>query len=107
MQDHLKACEENEMKEVSCPHKDCNEVFTKSEIDDHVQNCPYKKQHAASTSPPNSPKHLMAQETSITQQCCFSFVGCPFVGNKLELSEHMATQSFNLYLQLFINSVSS
>ena len=78
------------MAEVSCSHEGCMEVLIRSEIDDHVQKCPYKKQNASSrTSPPNSPNHLVVKEKLIAQQCCFSFIGCQFVGNKLELSTHM------------------
>ena len=83
------------MKEISCPHKGCSEVFTKSQIDDHVQNCPYKIQHGANNSPLNSPNRLMTKEKSITQQCSFSFIGCPFEGSKLELSEHMEKDPHN------------
>ena len=78
------------MTEVSCSHEGCMEVLIRSEMVDHMQKCPYKKQNVSSrTSPPNSPNHLIAKEKLITQQCCFSFIGCQFVGNKLELSTHM------------------
>ena len=97
------------MAEVSCPHKGCMEVLIRSEIDDHVQKCPYKKQNVSSrTSPPNSPNHLVAKEKLIMQQCCFFFIGCQFVGNKLELSSYThgerCTYSLKLHWQLFINS---
>ena len=78
------------MSEVLCPHKGCTEVLVRSEIDDHVQKCPHKNRNASSyTSPLSSPNHLVAKEKLITQQCCFSFIGCQFVGSKLELSTHM------------------
>ena len=37
----------------------------------------------------------MTKEKSITQQCSFSFIGCPFVGNKSELTEHMEKDPHN------------
>ena len=78
------------MAEISCPHKGCNEVFIRSKIDDHVQKCKYKiNKDASITGPLNSPNHLVAKENAIMEQCNFSFVGCQFVGNKLELSLHM------------------
>ena len=82
--------DECQMSEVSCPHRGCTEILIRSEIDGHVQKCPHKNQNASSyTSPLNSPNHLVAKEKLTTQQCCFFFIGCQFVGNKLELSTHM------------------
>ena len=97
------------MAEVSCPHKGCTEVFIRSdlEIDDHVQKCPYKSQNASSgISPLNSPNHLMAKEKLIIQQCCFSFIGCKFVGNKLELSIHME-KDVHIHLSYVCNYLST
>ena len=39
IQGHIK--DECQMVTVSCPNEGCNEVFIKSQFDDHVQNCQY------------------------------------------------------------------
>ena len=75
------------MVEVSYPHKGCNEISIRSQIDDHVQKCLFK--NPISTSPLNSPYHSVSKEKSLIRQCTFSYMGCQFEGNKLQLSTHM------------------
>ena len=54
------------MVEVSCPHEGCTEVLIRSEIDDHVQKCPYIKQSVSgSTGPLNSPNHLVLDSAKV------------------------------------------
>ena len=93
--------------EVPCPHKGCNEVFKRSEIDDHVQKCQYKvAQHASNTSSLTSPNHLVATVKSVTQQCCFSCVDCQFVGDKIELDTHMKKDilSHSIYICNYLST---
>ena len=75
------------MVEVSCPHNGCNEISVRSEIDDHVQKYLFK--NPTSTSSLNSPNHLVSKEKLLIRQCIFSYMGCQFKGNKLQLSTHM------------------
>ena len=103
LQTHLK--DECQMVEVSCPHEDCTEVHITSEIDDHVQKCPYIKQSVSgSTGPLNSPYHVVVAKEKL--QCCFSLIGCQFVGNKLELSTHME-KDVHIHLSYICNHLST
>ena len=92
------------MVDLSCPNEGCSELFTRSEINDHVQKCVYK--NPISTTPLNSLNHSESKEKSLIQQCCFSYMGCQFEGNKLQLSTHIENDVHN-HLSYICNYLSS
>ena len=80
------------MVKVSCPNEGCNEVFIKSQFNDHLQNCQYSQNLSTCLNNQyTSSNHgsCIVNKGSATQQCCFAFLGCQFVGSSLELVKHM------------------
>ena len=80
------------MVKVSCPNEGCSEVLIKSQYDDHVQSCQYSRNlHAQLNKQDVSSSHdsCIANKELTTQQCCFAFLGCQFVGSGSELVKHM------------------
>ena len=79
------------MVTVSCPNEGCNEVFTKSQFDDHVQNCQYSGNinSQLNKQDTSSSRGYVTKGKSATQQCHYAFLGCHFVGNDSELAKHM------------------
>ena len=76
---------------VSCPNEGCDEIFTKSQIYDHVQNCQCSGDiNSQLNNQDTSSSHgYIGKGKLATQQCRFAFLGCRFVGNDLELAKHM------------------
>ena len=86
MQNHLK--DECQIVMGLCPNEGCNEVFIKSQLDDHVQKCHHSSNQLSKQDMSNS-HGFAASRKSAPQQCNFNFLGCHFVGNNVELAKHM------------------
>ena len=80
------------MVTVSCPNEGCSEVFIKLQFEDHIQNCQYSQNlNTQMNNQDISSYHgsCTANKRSTTQQCCFAFLGCQFVGSSSKLVKHM------------------
>ena len=75
------------MVKVSCSNEGCSEVIIKSQFDDHVQNCQRSRNTNGYWSVSNN--HSFGAKGKSTQKCQFAILGCQFVGNDLELAEHI------------------
>ena len=79
------------MVTVSCPNGGCNEIFTKSQIDNHLPNCRHNTNNQLQLIKRDiSSNHsLIAKEKHTAQKCQFALIGCQFIGNDSELTKHM------------------
>jgi len=88
------------MIRISCPNQGCKEDFTKSQIEDHLQNCQYSEESSTQMNKQDPSKiHSFAAKTkSLKQKCHFASFGCFFVGDDADLANHMHEQSLRIYL---------
>ena len=85
------------MIRVSCPNKGCKEDFTKSQIEDHLQNCQYSGEISTQMNmqDPSEIHSFAAKTKSLKQKCHFASLGCFFVGDDSELAIHMQKEMNN------------
>ena len=76
------------MVTVSCPNEGCNEIHTRSQIDNHLQSCQYQGNQLIKRDIPSN-HSVMPKVKSTAQKCQFAVMGCQFTGNDSELAIHM------------------